>query len=413
MQTQTEINKIIFNPKDIADACAYIEEMWGVLKKSNREDNGTLIGLPFDYILPSAESSENFVFEEMYYWDSYFIAKGLLATGHDELAEGMLENLLYLYKRFHIIPNGSRFYMTGRSQPPILTSFIFDIYEKMDKSEDWLKKRMHITEQEYENVWTASSHPNIRNVYRGLSRYYDINYLHDLSEAESGWDMTTRFNGKCLDYIPIDLNCLLYKYESDFARAYAIFGDSERSEIWRQRASIRATTVTLELWNSQKGFFFDLNYQTGEQSEVWSLATFYSLWSGLASKIQAEKIVDNLNVLLAAGGLCATDKTNDPREFSKQWAHPNGWAPLQYFAIKGLENYGYHNEASSISRLWLKTNLDYYKIFGVFREAYNVVEPLEPPVEGVYPSQIGFGWTNGVFVNFCQNYLNPEEKSLI
>ena len=56
-------------------------------------------------------------------------------------------------------------------------------------------------------------------MHKGLSRYYDINMLHDLAEAESGWDMTTRFNRRCLDYLPVDLNSLLYKYETDFTKA--------------------------------------------------------------------------------------------------------------------------------------------------------------------------------------------------
>ncbi len=416
MKTQTLSSVgLVFKPKDIALACAHIEEMWNGLLKSTSEDSGTLIGLPHPYIVPSVNRKQNFVFEEMYYWDSYFIARGLLQTGKNELAEGMLENLTYLYKRFHIIPNGSRFYFTGRSQPPILTSYIFDIYDSSEKSLEWLQEKITTAEREYRTVWTADEQPNIRGVYKGLSRYYDINCLDDLAEAESGWDMTTRFGGECLSHIPIDLNCLLYKYEADFARAYELFGDADTAEVWRDKANTRATTLTLELWDSKKGFFFDLNYERGEHSEVWSLAGFYALWTGVASDIQAEKIVYNLHRFIKAGGLVTTDSKleNDSRDITKQWAYPNGWAPLHWIVIQGLEKYGYHDEAKMIARKWLKTNLDYHKFFGVFREAYNVVEPLEDPAEGVYPPQTGFGWTNGVFLDLAYSYLSDEEKNLI
>ena len=103
----------------------------------------------------------------------------------------------------------------------------------------------------------------------------------------------------------------------------------------------------------------------------------------------------------------------DSREISKQWAYPNGWAPLHWIVVHGLEKYGYHEEAELVARKWLNANLEYHKFFGVFREAYNVVEPLADPVEGVYPSQTGFGWTNGVFLDLAKKYLDEEEKSQI
>ena len=77
--------------------------------------------------------------------------------------------------------------------------------------------------------------------YKGLSRYYDINYLNDLAEAESGWDMTTRFNRHALNYLPVDLNCLLYKYETDFAQSANILGNKREANEWQaaaQQASI-------------------------------------------------------------------------------------------------------------------------------------------------------------------------------
>ena len=74
----------------------------------------------------------------------------------------------------------------------------------------------------------AQKKPNARRVHKDLSRYYDINMLHDLAEAESGWDMTPRFNHKALNYLPVDLNALLYKYEVDFARAAKILGNRGR-----------------------------------------------------------------------------------------------------------------------------------------------------------------------------------------
>ena len=90
----------------------------------------------------------------------------------------------------------------------------------------------------------------------------------------------------------------------------------------------------------------------------------------------------------------------------EQWAYPNGWAPLQLIVIRGLERYGYHNEAQRIATKWLRTNLQWFNNHHVFLEKYNVANPNRPPAKGVYPTQTGFGWTNGVFERLCQDYID-------
>ncbi|MGI9027538.1 MAG: trehalase family glycosidase [Candidatus Saccharimonadales bacterium] len=409
----TTVNPMHFDKEKIAEAFAYIEQKWPELTKVQPINDGTLLGLPYPFVVPSVPNGTSFAFQEMYYWDSYFIVQGLLATEHDELAAGMLENLLFMSKSYHIIPNANRTYFTSRSQAPFLTSLIFDVYDKQEKNIAWVSERLYIAQKEYENVWTNTAHPNWRNVFEGLSRYYDINLLDHLAEAESGWDMTTRFHGKCLSYIPIDLNCLLYKYETDFARGAELTGDHDNATIWQARAQKRAETVTKYLWNEEKGFFFDFDYLTHQQSEVWSIASFYALWSGLATDEQARRLVENLRHFMHRGGLSTTRSPDEYHgDAPTQWAYPNGWAPLQWLIAHGLHSYSYHTEAELVARTWLGNNLDHFASHGVFREAYNVVDPGMPPRPGLYPPQLGFGWTNAVFVDLAKKFLTPAELAL-
>lgn len=404
-----------FEPIRVANAFAHIEQKWPDLTVDRPADEATLIGLPFPYVVPSNDPESGFAFDEMYYWDSFFIVQGLLATDQNELAEGMLENILYLSKRFSMVPNGSRYYFTSRSQPPFMTTLIFEIFQRFGKDLNWLRERITVAEKEYHQVWMGSVQPNWRQVYKGLSRYYDMNVLDDLAEAESGWDMTTRFDRRCLAYIPIDLNCLLYKYETDFVRAYELFEDPEAVMIWKGRAKKRAATIRKELWNEDRGFFFDLDYIHGKQSHVWSLAGFYPLWSGLATIDEARILVGHLEKFLHHGGLTATSRANEIPESDvpMQWAHPNGWAPLHWLVIEGMHKYGFTREAEHIARRWLDTNMLYYERHGVFREAYNVVDSGKEPRAGVYPPQLGFGWTNGVFVDLAKRYLTADELVMV
>lgn len=395
--------------EQVKPALEYIENYWKNLTRSNTKDSGSLIGLPNPYLVPSYAAGHEFDYDEMFYWDSYFMVQGLLDEKHEKLVMGILDNLLFMFGRYQIIPNSSHTYMTSRSQPPLLTSFIFDVYEAYDPGKRWLKEKMTVAQAEYEKVWMGTRKPHARQIYRGLSRYYDFNYLHDLAEAESGWDMTPRFGRKCLNYLPVDLNCLLYKYETDFAAAAQILGDKQQKKHWESAAAARKATIDELMWSDLRGLYYDYNYVKENRGSVSSLAAYYTLWAGLADDKRAKKLVNGLKRFENKGGLATTDALQIgqlvPGSMPAQWAYPNGWAPLHFIVVKGLQRYGYEKEARRIAMKWLSTNLEWFNRHGVFLEKYNVVQPEKPPLKGLYPSQTGFGWTNAVFQRFCQDFI--------
>ncbi len=400
-----------FGDNDFAIARQYIADYWTKLERSHPKDEDSLIGLPKPYLVPASEEGHEFDFNELYYWDSYFMVQGMLDADHKQFVLGILENLESMFLRFGVIPNASRTYLMGRSQPPLLTSFIFDIYDAYGMDSAWLQQHIAIARKEYETVWMGTAKPHWRQVHQGLSRYYDINMLHDLAEAESGWDMTPRFNRRALNYLPVDLNALLYKYEADFARTATITGDKREAARWEDAARQRAAAMTKLMWDPIRGLFYDYNYVKQRRGTSSSLATFYPLWAGMATEKQAKSIVQKgLKRFEQKGGLSTTDALPlgqyVPGSLPTQWAYPNGWAPLQLLAIRGMERYGYHEEAKRIAQKWLKTNLDWFNTHGVFLEKYNVASPKDPPAKGVYPSQTGFGWTNAVFERLCQDYVD-------
>jgi alpha,alpha-trehalase len=400
-------DKSSLNQADLNKALSYINSHWKNLIISTPQDKGTLIGLPNPYIIPSTNSQASFNFEEQYYWDTYFIILGLKQPEHATLVKGMIENLVYIYKRFGLIPNASRMYFTSRSQPPLLTSMINYYNDTFGADQKWYDDMMSVALDEYKTVWMSEKHPHWRKVGQ-LNRYYDINSLHDLAEAESGWDMTPRFSRKCLDFYPVDLNSLLYKYEQDFAEYYAKKNDLKNSEFWLYQAKIRAEQVDSLLWGRNRKFYFDYNFEEQRRGLTYSLAGFYPMWAKMISEQKARELVKNLSKFERDGGLTTTTRSLvDISIFGSvktQWAYPNGWAPLQWIVIEGLNNYGYYEDAKRIATKWLKNNTDWYTQHSEFLEKYNVVNPNKEPKEGVYPSQTGFGWTNGVFVDLANKY---------
>ncbi|MEX2014726.1 MAG: trehalase family glycosidase [Candidatus Saccharimonadales bacterium] len=398
---------------DVEPALEYINNYWRLLTRYHPKDEANLIGLPNKFIVPSVEGGAEFDYNEQYYWDSFFIVKGLLNEKNKKLNLGILDNLIFLFKEFGIIPNASRLYLTSRSQPPILTSLIFDLYDTYRLDNDWLKDKIEIAIKEYNYVWLGTTKPNARKIYRGLSRYYDFNYINDIAETESGWDMTPRFYRKALSFLPIDLQALLYKYETDFARYYKITGNQKEEKKWKGKAKIRKEITDELMWDNVKGLYFDYNFEKKRRGGVSSLASFYPMWANMVTEKQAAKLVKALKKFEYSGGLATTDSRAlrflpISETVPTQWAYPNGWAPLHYIVTEGLNNYGYYDDAERIASKWLRTNLSWFEKNGVFLEKYNVVNPGKPPEKGLYPSQTGFGWTNSIFTYLAKKYVRVE-----
>lgn len=397
----------------------HIDNTWPQLtvNPASFTEDKTLIKVKNKFLVPSVSAESNFDFKEMYYWDSYFMCLSFMQQQtNQELVVGIIENLAEIFNHAHIIPNANRSYLSSHSQPPFLTSFAFQAYEAYGLSLSWLQKIIQVAEQEYQKVWLGTKKPNWREVYKGLSRFYDINMLNDMAEAESGWDMTTRFNRLALEFLPVDLNSLLYKYEMDFARFYKLKKEDDLAKTWEDRASKRADTMHGLMWSKNRKMYFDYNFVKKRKGLVASLATFYPMWVGMVDQKTALKLKGSIRSFNYPGGLSTTSAIiKGPRSSiisrtPTQWAYPNGWAPLQYLTTEGLEKYGYHQEAKGIALRWLKTCTNWYTSHGEMIEKYNVVNPNRPPKEGVYPNQVGFGWTNSIYSYYAHKYfLNSDQ----
>ena len=383
-----------------AGLLAYINSFWPQLTHSNPVDQQTLIGLPRPYVVPGVGA----MFQEMYYWDSYFTALGLIGGEHEQLALDMTENMAWMLERFGAIPNGSRYYFLSRSQPPFFTQMVALVWpqvqaQQRDAAPTWLARMLALAEAEHEIVWLGTAQPHHRLVYGGLSRYFDINYLDMLASCESGWDHSTRCDDLWLAHLPADLNSILYMREMDMAAFARQLGDEPRAAGWEARAEARAETINRILWDEAAGLYLDFNFVSQARTPTPSLATFYPLWAGLATPEQAERIVNTwLPRFLQEGGLVTSLDTR----VGRQWAWPNGWAPLQWIAAAGLDRYGFVEAAREVRERWCTTCAAMFARTGVLWEKYDVVNPGSGGEEGLYGHVTGFGWTNGVFVDFAR-----------
>jgi alpha,alpha-trehalase len=433
-------------------------------------------GVP--YVVPGGR------FNELYYWDSYFITLGLLQDGRTNLACGMADNLLYEMEHYGKIPNANRTYYLTRSQPLFLTSIIRAVYDSGTVNRQWLASALKIAVDEYRNVWLGKDRLVSIGPYQ-LSRYYDSGsgpcpevepghydekihpwldqvdarnndepltpfgflneYLYcgefanltadgltlngffknDRAERESGHDTTHRFDDRATDFVSVDLNSLLYKYETDFADLLETeFGGKLPSlgtnlgdaTFWRRQAQARKQAMMALMWDDQRGFFFDYDFVNLKRSTYISATGLYPLWAKLldahdpTGRERLARMVSFTQAHLEEpAGLAASAEESvtaardrDPR----QWDYPYGWPPHQMLAWQGLKNYGLDAEAGRLAYRWLYTiakNAHDYD--GVIPEKYNVVtgshevfvEYGNVGTKFQYITPEGFGWMNASF----------------
>lgn len=378
-----------------------------------KHNQTTLDDLPHPFI----SASSGYFYNLQFYWDSYFIMLGLVHEDEEAilLAKGMIENFKVLFNKYGYIPNSYPRDDT-RTQPPLLTSMILLVYNKIE-DKNWLEEMYHLAKQEYKGVWLKEPR-FIKEIQ--LSRYYDPTHpqgVHQNAEDESGWDFTPRFEEQCADCIALDLNSLLYKYEEDLHKIAQLLNLKEDMNYFLLQRDLRKELVNSYLYNSNDGLFYDYNFKEQRQLKTKTLATFFPLFAKLATQEQAQHIVNQLNIFEHKHGLVTCDTNHGFH--TKQWNYPNGWAPLQYIAIQGLKNYGFHEEAQRISLKWLHlVSKRYHETGGNWEEKYVVVdekivqeEHLKRSDDLRYDHQTELYWSQGIFIALYRELEEESEKN--
>jgi alpha,alpha-trehalase len=232
-------------------------------------------------------------------------------------------------------------------------------------------------------------------------------YKGDRSMRESGFDISFRFGpygAATHHYAPVCLNSLLFKTERDLEEMSRQLGKTSEVAEWQKLSAARRQLMQQYFWDEKQGLFFDYNVDTATRSTYRYATTFYPLWAGAATEAQARAVVSNVSVFERAGGLATSVQQTEG-----QWDYPFGWAPVQLLAVEGMRRYGHNVEADRVSAEFLSTVLENFARDKTIREKYNVVTRSSDTnvTVGYAANNIGFGWTNGAFVELL-HALPPE-----
>lgn len=420
----------------------HIDGLWPVLtrttdKASNKWDS--LLPLPKPYVVPGGR------FREVYYWDSYFTMLGLAESDHWDKISDMVDNFAYELDTWGHIPNGNRSYYLSRSQPPFF-SLMVELLATHDS--EALKKYRPQMEKEYaywmegaDALQAGQANKRVVKLEDGslLNRYWDDrdtprpeSWLDDIttaksnpnrpateiyrdlrSAAASGWDFSSRWMDdpqklgtiRTTSIVPVDLNALMFKMEKLLARASQESGDAASASKYEALATARQQAMEKYLWNEKEGWYADYDLKSKKVRNQLTAAALFPLYVKAAAQDRADKVAAATSSrLLKPGGITTTTVNS-----GQQWDAPNGWAPLQWVATEGLQNYGQNKVAMDVTWRFLKNVQHTYDREQKLVEKYDVSSTGTGGGGGEYPLQDGFGWSNGVTLKML-DLVCPKEK---
>jgi alpha,alpha-trehalase len=419
----------------------HIDGLWSVLTRTTDHAGkwDSLLPLPEPYVVPGGR------FREVYYWDSYFTMLGLAESGHWDKIDDMVANFAYEIDSWGHIPNGNRSYYLSRSQPPFF-AFMVELLAS-NKGDEVLKTYLPQLEKEYQywmdgadNLQNGQANKRVVKLDDGsiLNRYWDDkdtprpeSWLDDVttaknnpnrpateiyrdlrSAAASGWDFSSRWMDdpnqlgtiRTTSIVPVDLNALMFKLEKMIARAAQASGDSAKASKFEALAMARQKGMEANLWNDKEGWYADYDLKTKKVRNQLTAAALFPLYVNAAAKDRAEKVAAATRTrLLKQGGLSTTTVNS-----GQQWDAPNGWAPLQWVATVGLQNYNHKKLAMDVTWRFLSNVQHTYDREKKLVEKYDVSSTGTGGGGGEYPLQDGFGWTNGVTLKML-DLVCPKE----
>lgn len=390
----------------------YIKNNLGKTLRECHEDKHPFFALPRPYNVPCATG----MFQEMYYWDSYFTNRGLIIDGNIEQARNNTENLMAMAERFGFVLNGNRVEFLNNSQPPFMSSAVKEIYE-VERDKAWLESALSAIEKEY-RFYTEERGSDI-----GLSHYDAVMPISDeqkkraaetlierlgytpdasfdelarglFAVGESGWDINPRMTYHAYDYAVADLNALVWSIENNMEYFSRELGRDADADVWKRRKYKRAELCRKYL-KGEDGVFYDYDLVKGERTNLFSVASYYPLYFGMATEEEARAARDQLSRLETEWGVVTVEKC-DQIKGTFQWGYPNGWPPMQQIVVGGLVRYGYVDDAKRIATKFLALMEKSFAETGHLWEKYDVVKGTSDAL-AEYETPAMLGWTYGTY----------------
>lgn len=414
------------------------------------QERYSLFYVPHNFIIPGGR------FREFYYWDSYWILKGLLFSEMYDTAKGVILNLVFMVDKHGFVPNGGRVYYLSRSQPPLLTQMVYE-YLLATGDLNFVREVLPFLEKEMKfwNLHRARSYLD-SETKQELFQYYQYraamkfprpeSYREDMelvkglstdaereqvwsnvaSAAETGWDFSTRWFAqegpgmhdmksiRTWSIVPVDLNAFMCVNMRILASFFEIFGDFQKKhEYYKRYQNMRLAMKTLH-WNETDGIWYDYDLERKAHSNVYYVSNALPLYAKCYEEEDDVSTAHHVYKYLKREGVLNFTKgipTSLAMGSIQQWDKENAWPPMVHMIIEGFRTSGdpfLMKVAENMATQWLVVNYkSYVNTYAMF-EKYNASmmneEECAAGSGGEYEVQKGFGWTNGVILDLLEKY---------
>uniref|UniRef100_A0A7E4WAJ8 Trehalase n=1 Tax=Panagrellus redivivus TaxID=6233 RepID=A0A7E4WAJ8_PANRE len=398
-------------------------------------DRYSLLYVPNQFIAPGGR------FREFYYWDTYWVIKGLLISGMHKTAKGMIGNFAHIINQFGFIPNGGRVYYLKRSQPPLLTGMVYEYFEATGDVE-FIREMLPVLEKEL-HFWNDKRNVSVPLTGESITMYQyrteantprPESYREDVhlipqddpdaprvyrnlgSAAESGWDFSSRWfdDAKTLqtidtvNVVPVDLNAYICGNLNMISFLYDKTGQKKKSLAFSTKYQQFRDNFKKVFYVENEGGWYDYNLRHAKHNYAFYASMAVPLFTQCYDHLdtaQVDKLHDKLS------DMHAFDYKGIPTSLlntSQQWDFPNGWSPLNHMLIEGLRRSGsgrMQQKAYQIAEKWVLSNFLVWSKSSKMYEKYDVDRTLpDAGTGGEYEVQDGFGWSNGVVMDLMVTY---------
>jgi putative isomerase len=342
-------------------------------------------------------ASDDFGGFTLFCWDTYFASMMLGATNKG-LAYANCVEITNALTEQGFVPNS--YYSNGfksrdRSQPPVGSMATWTLYTQY--KDEWLLELLYDKLLTW-NRWWDKNRSDKGLLCLGSSVYDKVTYFRSEYDTntrygailESGLDNSpmydqATFNTRThlLEQNDVGMTSL-YVMDCDYlAKIAAELGKQTDVNELKARGD-RYRSNLAQLWDEQKGFYYNRSTKTMELNYRCSPTSFYPLLAKAATAKQAKRMINEhlLNKKEFWGDyIIPSTPRNDPAFKNNEYWRGRIWAPLNFLVYMGLRNYDMdkvrHHFAERSRDLLLKS----WNSHGYVFENYNAVTGVGDDVE--------------------------------
>lgn len=279
------------------------------------------------------------------------------------------------------------------TKPPLAGWALWSVFEQ-EMGPVYLEKVYpRIVQQHY---WWYAERDHDRD---GICEYGATDGTLIAAKWESGMDNAVRFDQSgivensegafSLDQESVDLNAYLYAEKIYLGKLAAELGRPEEAERFRSDAAALKNAIQTQFFDAETGWFYDTSLDGTAFIGVIGCEGWIPLWAECATQEQAAAVKmtmmnsDHFNTMVPLQTLSAAHEKFKPER--GYWRGPT-WLDQAYFGIKGLENYGYHEEATALTRKLI------HNAEGLLEPGMSIRENYNPMTGGGLVSE-NFSWS--------------------